>query len=156
MEQKVNKSRNWNGIILLAIIILPIIIVGFSGGDKRNYSQKDIITYEGAEYSIKKVEKDDKYITVTINIKNKSNKTLSYSEMHFIMLNQKGEQVDYEKLVFDDGTLLTSGKLEPNEETEGTISWLQDKRHKSLKIRYYENFLMFKIDDYKFEWSLDD
>ena len=157
MEQKENKNKNpkWCIIAFIAIIAFAVIAGSLSGGEKKDYSQKDTITYNDAEYSIKKVEKDDKYINVTIKIKNKGNETLSYSNLHFVMINEKGKEVDYEKFAFDDGTLLTSGELEPNEEIEGIITWLQNKSNKRLRIRYYENVITSQINDYKFQWSLD-
>ena len=142
-------------IFLVAIIIFPIIIISITGCEKRGYLQDDTITYNGGEYSITKVSKDDEYIVVTIKIKNISDKDLKYSDFNFIMLNQSGKQVDVKSLVVDDGTVLNNGTLKPNEEVEGTITWLQDKKNKSLRIRYYENPIMTEIDDYEFEWSLD-
>ncbi len=142
-------------IFLVAIIIVPIIVVSLTGCERRDYLQDDTITYNGGEYSITKVSKDDEYIVVTIKIKNVGDKDLEYSDFNFVMLNQSGKQVDVKSLVFDDGTVLTNGTLKPNEEVEGTITWLQDKKNKSLRIRYYENPIMTEIDDYEFEWSLE-
>lgn len=153
MEQK--KNINWSKLGLIGIIAIIIIAIIVNTGEKRGYSQKETITYNNTEYSIKKVEKDDENIIVTIKIKNIGNEPLSYSDINFYMLNQKGDFVKKKPLVFDDGTILPNGKLEPNEEVEGSIIWLQDKKHKSLRIRYYKNILTSEIDDYEFEWSLD-
>ena len=142
-------------IFLAAIIIIPIIVVSLTGCEKRGYLQDETITYNDGEYSITKVSKDDEYIVVTIKIKNIGDKDLKYSDFNYVMLNQSGKQVDVKSLVFDDGTVLSNGTLKPNEEVEGTITWLQDKKNKSLRIRYYENPIMTEIDDYEFEWSLD-
>lgn len=147
------KNRIWYTV--LSILIVPIIVVSLTGCERRDYSQDDTITYNGGEYSVTKVSKDDEYIVVTIKIKNISDKDLKYSDFNFIMLNQSGKQVDLKSLVVDDGTVLSNGTLKPNEEVEGSITWLQDKKNKSLRIRYYENPIMTEIDDYEFEWSLD-
>lgn len=149
-----SKNRRWYT-VFFAIIIFPIIIISITGCEKRGYLQDETITYNGGEYSITKVSKDDEYIVVTIKIKNISDKDLKYSDFNFIMLNQSGKQVDVKSLGVDDGTVLNNGTLKPNEEVEGTITWLQDKKNKSLRIRYYENPIMTEIDDYEFEWSLD-
>lgn len=139
----------------VAIIAFAIIMGGMYGGDKKDYSQKDTITYNDVEYSIKKVERDGEYLNVTINAKNKGTNTISYSNFHFSMINEKGEFIDKKKLVVDDGTIFTSGELKQNEEVEGKVIWEYNEGNKNLRIRYYENFIMSKIDDYEFQWTLD-
>lgn len=148
---KVNKKGL---LLIIGIIIFIIIAVTIGGQDKREYQQKDTITYENTEYSITKVEKDDEYINVTIKIKNKGDEPVKYDNYHFMLLNEKGKQIDKKSLVFDDGTILSNGELNKNEEVEGKIIWLNQK-YKSLRIRYYDNMFLSNIDDYKFEWSLN-
>ena len=155
MEQKDNKKQKWYIIGFVAIIVFAIIASIMNGGEKRDYSQKDTITYNDVEYSIKKVEKDGEYLNVIINAKNKGTNTISYSNFHFSMINEKGEFIDKKKLVVDDGTIFTSGELKPNEEVEGKVIWEYKEENKDLRVRYYENFIMSKIDDYEFQWSLD-
>ena len=154
--QEKNRIHDCSGIIKI-IIIIAIVVVGIKiigGNGSRNYSQDETVTYEGVKYSITKVDTDDECILITVRINNKSDKTVSYGDIYFSLLNQKGEQFDKKPLVVDDGTILPSGKLKPNEKVEGKIIWLK-KDYKNLRIRYYENVLMNDIDDYKFEWSLD-
>lgn len=155
-EQEKKRIHDYSGIIKV-IIIIAIVIVGIEiigGNYKRNYLQDETVTYEGVKYSITKVETDDECIMVTIKINNKSDKTVSYGDLDFVLLNQKGKQFDKKPLVIDDGTILPDGKLKPNEKVEGKIVWLKQD-YKNLRVRYYENILMDDIDDYKFEWSLD-
>ena len=155
-EQEKKKIRDYSGIIKV-IVFIAIVIVGvevIGGNDNRSYSQDETVTYEGVKYSITKVETDDECIMVTVKINNKSDKTVSYDDLYFNLLNQKGKQFDKKPLVIDDGTILPSGKLKPNEKVEGKIVWLKED-YKNLRVRYYENSLMADIDDYKFEWSLD-
>ena len=143
-------------IILIAIIVVPIIVVSLTG-EKRGYSQKDTITYENAEYRITKVEKDDEYVTTTIKIKNIGDEPVSYSDMNFIMLNPKGKVIErLGGFFYEEDNMLSSGELAPGEEVEGKVSFKANGKNKDLRIRYYENIIRSEIDDYKFEWSLDD
>ena len=149
------KNINWSRIILIAIIVVPIIVVSLTT-EKRGYSQNETVTYEGADYRITSVTKDDEYLTVVIKIKNNSDEAVSYSNMHFVMLDPKGNTIENLGGLFkEEENMLSSGDIAPGEEIEGKVAWKTAGKNKNLRIRYYENIIQSKIDDYKFEWSLD-
>ena len=140
---------------ILGVIVAVVLIVKLAGGDKRNHKQNETITYNGAEYRIKSIKKEQDLITAVIHIKNTSNNIIKYDEINFNLLNENNKYFDKKELVTVDGTFTLYGEINPNEEAECTVIWKNTIDYKNLKIRYYENPIMDKVDEYQFEWELD-
>lgn len=156
--------------IIIGIVVIGIIGAAVASGKedkdfKKEYSQKETVTYKDVEYSITKVEKTKgsneffqakdgyEYVKVTIKIENKSDEKISYNALNFKMANGEGVEASTYSITAEDDVELNSGDLDPNGKVEGVIIWEQKQDDNGLKIRYYNNFLI--DDNYIFQWTLD-
>lgn len=148
-------------LMAVGMVLFAIVTVVFSGGETKLYKQNEAVKYEGAEYKIIKIEKEqhDLYeeynnFKVTIKITNTSKETVKYSDMNYYLVNINGEEVTKPGLAVDDGTYLENGSLKPGESIKGVISWIVKKDAEDLRIRYYKS-LFSKDNEYEFQWALE-
>ena len=80
LKDKIEEKGYTLALSIIAIIVSAIVITTFSKGETNIYKQKETVKYDGAEYSITKVEKkpyeldEDYYVLkITIKINNTSN-----------------------------------------------------------------------------------
>lgn len=155
--------------ILLGVFALLLISCFASGEEKedfkKDYKQNEVVTFEGVNYSITKVEKTKgsneyfqakegyEFVKVTIKIENNSDKKISYNALDFQMVNGDGVEASTYSITAEDDIELGSGELDAGGKIEGTIIWEQKQGDEGLKVRYYENVLF--DDEHTFQFILD-
>ena len=161
------KKSPWGKIIgiIVAIIIVFALINGLGGGSsKTEYSKTKTEKVGNLQYNLvdaKRVKDDEleagyTHLNVTMKIQNNGDEEESTSNMHFILLNGQGEQQDQDMPFFQDDTHMTSNdEIAPGTSIERTVTWKIKEDAKGLRVRYYENIINSKINDYTFEWAVD-
>lgn len=165
-EKLQNKSKLITIIVLIVSTIIFIIGIT-SGGDSnkqqdtpknenqqatKSVKQGEAISYKDINYTVTKVKyskggewdtpaSGKEYVIVTVKIENKSDKTISYSEIDWKMKNSKGQIDDTTYASINSGTELSSGDLSSGGTKTGTIVFEEPKNDSSLKLLYYDNSL---------------
>ena len=155
--------------ILLGVFVL-LLISCFAGGEekedfKKDYKQNEVVTFEGVNYSITKVEKTKgsneyfqakegyEFVKVTIKIENNSDKKISYNALDFQMVNGDGVEASIYSITAEEDVMLDFGELDAGGTVEGVIIWEQKENDNNLKLRYYDNVLF--DDEYTFQFLLN-
>jgi hypothetical protein len=155
-------------LILGVIFIISGLFIIMGGSEeefKTDYTQEEVVTYEGVNYSIIKVEKTQgnnefwkpkegkEFVKVTIKIENNSDDKISYNTLDWQMVNADGVEDSFGTFTADenDDEMLSSGELEPKGKVEGALVWEQKIGDDNLRLRYYDN--MFN-SDYTFQFKL--
>ena len=162
------KQSHIVGWILLGVLILLIVSCAMGGEEEvpfqKDYSQNEVVTYEGVNYSILKVEKtqgnnefikpDDgnEYVKVTIRIENNSNEKISYNALDWQMVNADGVEDAWGTITADDDKELSSGDLDAGGKVEGVLVWEQKIGDDNLRLRYYGDIF---DEGYTFQFKLD-
>ncbi len=154
--------------VLLTIVALLAVVLLFGGSGEEfrtDYTQEEVVTYNGVNYSITKVEKTQgkneywkpkqgyEFVKVTIKIENNSDSKISYNMLDWQMVNSDGVEESFGTFTLDDDITLGSGELEPNGKVEGVLVWEEKKNDDNLRLRYYYNVLF--DTEYTFQFKLN-
>lgn len=115
------------------------------------YNIGDSVELKGAAITVKSFEKSNgsdfdkpkdgmEFVIVTINIKNNSDKKISYNPLDYKMQNSKGQITDMTFTTVDSKTALSSGELAAGGEVEGTVTFEEPKDDSGLVLIYQSNF----------------
>lgn len=117
---------------------------------KTEFSQDEVITYKGVDYTVDAVERhmgDEfdtpkegcEYVTVSISIVNNSDEKISYNPYDWKMENSNGQET--ETAFYVDDYELSSGDLNPGGNVSGNLTFEEPQGDAGLKLNYYDNAL---------------
>ena len=155
-------------------IVAVLFIAGIAGQNdaekkeaerKKDFSQNEVATYEGVEYSIQNVEKTQgsnqfvkpkdgyEYVKVTLKIENKSDKKISYNALDWQMVNSDGAEDAWGTYTADNDVTLSSGELDAGGNVVGVLVWEEKIGDNNLRLRFYDNLL--SQEKYTLQFKLD-
>ena len=125
------------------------IVVGEKATNEKIFAMGDLITYNGVDYKILKVETSEgndykrpkegnQFLIVTVYIKNNTGEKIAYDYKNWTMSNSKGEE---KKRIFTSvnvDTALYSGDLVIGGIKTGSMVFEQPKKDPKLRMNFYE------------------
>lgn len=119
----------------------------------KEFKVGDVISYDGKELSVTKVERNwstgneyiqpssgKEYVRVTVKINNKSDDTINYGEFDWQMKDSSGDIKDTTYLSNDDGTELGSGEIAKGGSKTGSVVFEVPAGDKGLTLLYKSEF----------------
>lgn len=100
---------------------------------------------------IEKPKKGNKFVIITIEIKNVGKEELEYNPSYFKIKDSKGKTIDEALTTINSSNYLKLGKLDPKEQITGTIAF-EVPEGDGEKILVYKNNLF--VDNQKIKFKL--
>ena len=118
---------------------------------KTSFNTDETVTYKDVEFKIENIERSNgseydspeegkEFLIITINIKNNSDKKVSYNSLDWKLTNSNGQE-NSETFTITNDNALNSGDLASGGTVTGTLAYEVPQGDSDMKLSYYGNIL---------------